>query len=306
MKYKYIILMVVMLSTGFLQSLFGQQTPVFSNYSANGVLINPAYAGFYPDMDITFTSSGQLSQIEGSPKTMSLLVNAPTSSENVGVGGGAYSDQIGVTKATSLFGTYSYKLFFDSDNSNWWSYNPHVLSFGISAGVMFFDENLLDLGINNDPNFANNISTTIPTIGLGALYNRERAYIGLSASNVLGDALSSEDNIDVKGAYYLYGGYRFFTNRFREVMITPSTLLKYVSGAPVQVDLNTKVNYKNIFEVGAGYRTDDSLNLFVGLYLFEHLRVMYSYNKMLKSSNLTDSHGIVLSFRLGDGFSRPD
>ncbi|MDO6761902.1 PorP/SprF family type IX secretion system membrane protein, partial [Tamlana sp. 2_MG-2023] len=217
MKYKYIILMVVILSTGFLQSLFGQQTPVFSNYSANGVLINPAYAGFYPDMDITFTSSGQLSQIEGSPKTMSLLVNAPTSSENVGVGGGAYSDQIGITKATSLFGTYSYKLFFDSDNSNWWSYNPHVLSFGISAGVMFFDENLLDLGINNDPNFANNISTTIPTIGLGALYNRERAYIGLSASNVLGDALSSEDNIDVKGAYYLYGGYRFFTNRFREV-----------------------------------------------------------------------------------------
>ncbi|MBU2949336.1 PorP/SprF family type IX secretion system membrane protein [Tamlana agarivorans] len=306
MNNKHIILIVIILSTSFSQSIFGQQTPVFSNYSANGVIINPAYAGFYPDMDITFTSSGQLNKAEGSPKTMSLLVNAPTSSDHVGVGGGAYSDQIGVTTATNLFGTYSYKLFFDADSSNWWTYNPHVLSFGISAGVMFFDENLLELGINNDPNFANNISTTIPTIGLGALYNRERAFIGLSASNVLGDALSSEDNINVKGAYYLYGGYRFFTNRFQEVMVTPSALFKYVSGAPMQVDLNTKINYKNIFEVGAGYRTDASLNLFVGLYLFEHLRMMYSYNKTLKNTNLTDSHGIVLSFRLRDGFSRPD
>ncbi|KAB1071890.1 type IX secretion system membrane protein PorP/SprF [Tamlana haliotis] len=302
MNNKYIITVAIVLSISFLQSLFAQQTPVFSNYSSNGVLINPAYAGFYPNADITFTSSGQLNKVEGSPKTMSLLVNMPTGSEHVGIAGGAYSDQIGVTTATQLFGTYSYKLLFDSDRNTWWSYNPHVLSFGISAGVMFFDENLLDLGIHNDPNFVNNISTTIPTLGAGVLYNREHVYIGLSASNLLGDSLSSEDNIDVKGAYYIYGGYRFFTNRFKEVLITPSMLLKYVSGSPFQADLNTKVNYKNKFELGLGYRTDASINAFVGLYLFDHLKVLYSYNKMMKNTLAGDSHGIVLSWRLGEGF----
>lgn len=302
MKKIHIIVMAVVLSAGFAQSIFGQQTPVFANYSYNSVVFNPADAGFYQDLDITLTNSGFLNHIEGSPRNLGLTINSPTGSENVGLGGGISSDQIGVSRTTSLFGAYSYKLFFNSEKGKWWSYNPHVLSFGIAAGVTIYDENLLELGIENDPNFSSNISATIPSLGVGILYNRERVYVGLSASNLLGSYLSSEDNLNIKGAYYAHAGYRFFATRFEELMINPSVLLKYVSGAPVQADLNTKINYKNKFEIGAGYRTNSSLNLLAGFYLSNHLRVLYSYNKTLKNTSINNTHGLVLSVRLGSGF----
>ncbi len=302
MKIKNIILIVVTLSTGFYHSVFGQQTPVFANYSYNSVIINPAHAGYYPDIDITVTNRGHLNGIEGSPKNIGLTVNFPTSSKNIGFGGGVFSDQIGVTNITSLFGAYSYKIFFNSDNSTWWDYNPHVLSFGITGGAMIYNENLLDLNINNDPNFANNISTIIPTVGAGVFYNRERIYIGFSIPNLLGDSLSSDNNINLKSTYYFNAGYRLFATRFEEIMITPSVLIKYISGAPVQADFNTKMNYKNKYEFGVGYRTNSSINILAGFHISKRLRILYNYNKSINNTTM-DTHGIVFNLRLGNGFT---
>ncbi|WP_106795168.1 type IX secretion system membrane protein PorP/SprF [Aquimarina sp. Aq78] len=305
MKKVYILLIVAILSKGFLCPIFGQQTPVFANYNYNTVVINPAHAGFYPDSDITLTNRGYLNQLDGSPRNIGLTVNSPLRSKNMGLGAGVYSDQVGVTTTTSLFGAYAYKIVFDHNynQARWWSYNPNVLSFGITGGAMIYNENLLELGIQNDPNFANNINTVIPTLGVGVLYNREHIYIGVSAPNLLGDSLSSEDNINLENPYYAYTGYRFFATRFEEVLITPSVLAKYVSGAPIQVDINTTVNYKNKIEIGAGYRTSSSINFLAGFYISNHLRLLYNYNQTLRDTPINNTHGIILSYRLGDGFS---
>ncbi|WP_109851821.1 type IX secretion system membrane protein PorP/SprF [Aquimarina sp. AU58] len=304
MKKVYILLIVAILSKGFLCPIFGQQTPVFANYNYNTVVINPAHAGFYPDSDITLTNRGYLNQLDGSPRNIGLTVNSPLRSKNMGLGAGVYSDQVGVTTTTSLFGAYAYKIVFDHNynQARWWSYNPNVLSFGITGGAMIYNENLLELGIDNDPNFANNINTVIPTLGVGVLYNREHVYIGVSAPNLLGDSLSSEDNINLETPYYAYAGYRCFASRFKEVLITPSVLVKYVSGAPIQVDINTTVNYKNKIEIGAGYRTSSSMNFLAGFYISNHLRVLYNYNQTLRDTPINNTHGIILSYRLGDGF----
>ncbi len=304
MKIKYTLLVVVILSNGFLYSILGQQTPVFANYNYNTVMINPAHAGFYPSSDMTITNRGYINQFEGSPRNIGVTFNSPLGNENVGLGAGVYSDQVGVTTTTSLFGSYAYKIFFDHNynRARWWSYNPPVLSFGITGGIMVYDENLLALGIQNDPNFANNINTFIPTVGIGVLYNREHIYVGLSAPNIFGDSLSSEDNIDLEIPYYAYAGYRFFSTRFKEVLITPSVLIKYVSGAPIQADFNTTVNYKNKIEVGAGYRTSSSMNFLAGFYISDHLRLLYNYNQTLRSTPINNTHGIILSYRWGEGF----
>lgn len=301
MKIKKIILIVVTLSTGIFHSVFGQQTPVFANYSYNNVVINPAHAGYYPDTDITVTNRGHLNSIEGSPKNIGLTVNFPANFKNVGMGAGISNDRVGVTNITSLFGAYSYKIFFNSDTTTWWDHNPHVLSFGITGGATFYNENLLDLEINNDPNFANNISTIIPTIGVGVFYNRERIYVGFSIPNLLGNSLSSDDNININSTYYFNTGYRFFATRFQEIMINPSILIKYVSGAPVQADLNTKINYKNKYEFGVGYRTNSSVNILAGFHLSKRFRILYNYNKNINNTTM-DTHGIVLNLRLGKGF----
>lgn len=304
MKKAYIIWMVAILSKGFLCPIFGQQTPVFANYNYNTVIINPAHAGFYPDSDITITNRGYLNSVEGSPRNIGLTLNSTLRSKNMGLGAGVLSDQVGVTTTTSIFGAYAYKLVFDHNYSRarWWSYNPNVLSFGITAGVTFYNEDLLSLGIPNDPNFANNINTVVPTLGVGVLYNRDRIYLGISSPNVLGSSLSSEKNINIVNPVYAYSGYRFFATRFEEVLITPSILIKYVSGAPIQADFNTTINYKNKIEVGAGYRTNSSLNFLAGFHISNHLRVLYNYNHALRNTPVNNTHGIVLSYRMGDGF----
>jgi type IX secretion system PorP/SprF family membrane protein len=222
------------------------------------------------------------------------------------MGLGFSNDQVGVTTTTNLFGAFAYKIVFDHNynRARWWSYNPNILSFGITVGAMFYNEDLLSLGIQNDPNFAENINTVIPTLGIGILYNRERIYLGFSAPNLLKNSLSSEDNINLESPYYGYFGYRFFATRFENVLMTPSILLKYVSGAPMQADINTTGNYKNKIEIGAGYRTNASINFLVGFYAYNHLRVLYNYNQALRDTPVNNTHGIVLSYRFGEGFGR--
>ncbi|WP_103071196.1 PorP/SprF family type IX secretion system membrane protein [Aquimarina sediminis] len=304
MRKKNILCAVVLLSNCLYNLIFAQQTPVFANYNYNTVVINPAHAGFYQNSDITITNRGYLNQVDGSPRNIGLTFNSPLRSNNMGLGAGIYSDQVGVTTTTNVFGAYSYKLVFDHNYSRarWWSYNPNVLSFGITAGVTFYNEDLLSLGIANDPNFVSNINTLVPTLGVGILYNRDRIYLGVSSPNVLGSSLSSENNINIVNPVYAYSGYRFFATRFEEVLITPSVLIKYVSGAPLQADFNTTVNYRNQIEMGAGYRTNSSMNFLVGFHVSNHLRLMYNYNHALRNTPINNTHGIILSYRLGEGF----
>ena len=284
---------------------FSQQTPTFSEYNYNPFIINSAYAGLTPNTEIAVSNSGYFNEFEGSPKSFSLSGQGQINRGKVGLGAGIIRDQIGVTTSTSFFGAYSYKIFFDFENNRpyWQHYSPGVLSFGITAGVQQYQDNLLELGIMDDPNFSENITATIPTSGLGFLFNHASFYVGASAPNVLGDALASDDSLNLTNPIYGYFGYRFFNNIFKDMMIKPNVLLKYENGAPLQADLNVAVSFKNKFEIGGGYRTSSSLNLLAGVYLFDSVRFIYNYNLSTNKSPLGNTHGFVLSYQFGEGYA---
>jgi hypothetical protein len=86
-------------------------------------------------------------------------------------------------------------------------------------------------------------------------------------------------------------------------MLKPSVLLKSEKGAPLQIDTNVSVSYRNRFELGAGYRSNSSLNFLAGIYLLENFRLIYHYNMALKDSVLPNIHGLMLSYRFGKGYS---
>lgn len=302
-KIAYIALVLLVSSI----KLNAQQTPTFGEYNYNPYLINSAYAGLASSTEVSLTNAGFFNQIEGSPRSFALSLHSPLNRGKVGVGAGFIRDEIGVTTSTSAFATYSYKIFFDtkSDRPYWQIYTPNSFSFGITGGVQQYQDNLLELGIMDDPNFAQNINATIPTIGVGVLLNLANFYMGLSTPNILGDALASNDeNLDLNSPYYGYLGYRFFSNRFEEIMLKPSALIKYEEGAPLQVDINMSLSYKNRFELGTGYRTNSSINLLAGVYLFNNLRAIYNYNLAMNDSPLGNTHGIIISYLFGEGYAR--
>src|SRR3546814_18317152 len=104
----------------------------------------------------------------------------------MGMGAVITDDRIGVTSHTSAVIAYSYKLFFSAGRSrSSWNNYDHVFSFGVTAGVQRIRDNLLELGVEDDPEFAENITETIPVIGAGFLYNRDDFFIGASVPNLL-------------------------------------------------------------------------------------------------------------------------
>ncbi len=286
--------------------LHAQQTPLFAEYNYNPYLINSAYAGLAPSTEISLGNSGFFNQVEGSPRSFSLSLHTPLNRGKVGLGAGFIRDEIGVTTSTNAFATYSYKIFFDTKKNRpyWQVYTPNSLSFAITGGIQQYQDNLLDLGIMDDPNFAQNINASIPTVGLGILLNLADIYVGLSAPNILGDKLASDDNLDLSSAYYGYLGYRFYSNIFEEIMIKPNLLMKYENGAPFQMDINLAMSYKNKFELGTGYRTNSSINLLAGIYLFKNIRAVYNYNLAFNNSPLGNTHGIIISYLFGEGYYR--
>ncbi|WP_405400772.1 PorP/SprF family type IX secretion system membrane protein [Maribacter sp. Asnod2-G09] len=305
-NFKKNIVIIAFVLVALTNTSMAQQTPTFSEYNYNPYLVNSAFAGLAPSAEIGISNTGTFNQFEGSPKSFALSFHTPLNRGKIGLGAGLIRDEVGVTTSTSAFATYSYKIFFDTKSNRpyWQIYTPNSLSFSISPGVQQYQENLLELGIMGDPNFAMNINATIPTIGLGFLLNLADVYVGVSTPNIIGDMLVTEDNVEINVPYYGYLGYRFFSNKFEELMVKPNLLLKYENGAPFQVDMNIAVSYRNRFELGTGYRTNSSINLLAGVYLFKNIRAIYSYNLAMKDSPLGNTHGIIATYRFGEGFSR--
>ncbi|UTD15329.1 PorP/SprF family type IX secretion system membrane protein [Tenacibaculum mesophilum] len=291
----YILLFIFMMV---FQNNWGQQTALYPEYNYNPFIINSAYTGMSDGAEITLSNYGYINSIEGSPRTLSLSFHTPIARKKMGIGGAIIRDKIGVSTYTNAYASYSYKIFFDTeiDRPYWQHYNEHVISFGLTAGVQQFHENLLELGITDDIEFSENMNVAVPTVGIGFLYNHADFYAGISLPNLLGDKLASRDDLNISNPIYGYFGYRFFTNRFEEVMIKPSVFLKYEGGAPMQIDANVAVNYKNKFEIGTGYRSSSSINFLAGIYALKNLKFVYFYNAAFSDSVLGNSHGVILSY----------
>ncbi len=287
---------MMMVATTFLVK--AQQTVLFPEYNNNPFLINSAYAGMGLGSEITLSNYGYVNPIDGSPKTLALSFHTPMTDGKMGLGGVLLRDEIGVGSSTQAFLAYSYKIFFDYKRNRpyWQLYDANVLSFGITAGVQQFNQNLMALGIPGDPEFSSNVNATVPTVGLGFLYNCANFYVGVSAPNIVGDKLANRDDLNLSSPVYGYLGYRFYNNKFEEFMVSPSALLKYEEGAPMQLDLNVSVNFKNKFELGTGYRSSSSVNLMAGIYALKHLKFVYYHNIGFHNTALGNAHGFILSY----------
>ena len=152
----YTLIAVIGFSISLANSIFAQQTPLFSEYNYNPFIINPAYAGLTPNSEFSISNSGYFSPFEGSPKSFAFSGHGSLNRKKIGIGVGLVNDQIGVTKSTSFFAAYAYKIYFDfdSDRPYWQNYHPGVLSFGVTAGLQQYQDNLTELGIVNDEVFA--------------------------------------------------------------------------------------------------------------------------------------------------------
>ncbi len=279
----------------FLDEASAQTEPMYSQYMYNMVAINPAYAGSRGVTGLNYFGRSQWSGISGAPKTNSVTLDGVTSNGVFGVGMQLYNDQIGVFKTNGANLMTSVRTQV-SENG--------VLSGGIQFGIKNQVRNLTDV-VNiyesNDPKFMSNMNTTDATLGMGIYYNSDNFYLGASIPNIL---KSSDNNLPNSPKVnntnlFLTTGYVFDINN--DIKLKPSTLVKIVSGAPIELDLNTNVWLKDFIGLGISYRTGDAVLGMAEVQLNKQLRIGYAYDYTFSAlkAYTSGSNEITIRFEFG-------
>jgi type IX secretion system PorP/SprF family membrane protein len=262
----------------FNSKLFAQTEPMYSQYMYNMLGVNPAYAGNREALSFNFFQRNQWNGIKGAPKTTSVSLDQSIKDGKIGWGMQVFDDRLGVEAATGFNGMLSTRIQVSEKG---------ILSGGLSFGLMNYRINLNDVNNRNNPNdpsfiSIDNPSKWNPSLGMGIYYNTDRFYAGLATPSILKARLASYENmitsIQTSNAFHLFAnaGYVFDINE--DVKLKPSTMIKMVSGAPIETDINLNVWLKDLLGFGASYRTGDAFVGMVELQATSNLRFGYAYD----------------------------
>ncbi len=274
-------------------SLRAQQDPLYSQYLSNPFVLNPAYAGLTDNLNLSLSYRTQWTGFEGSPKTINANGHISLASNKMGAGLMVLSDQIGNSTTNEVFGGYSYRINM-TDNK--------ILSFGLQAGLANYQINntkarQYDPG---DPLFQGNNSETKPSFGFGVILKSDKFFVSVSVPRMLRTTLEAQglQSSLYTQHYYLMGSYLFFLSE--RIRFKPATLLKWVDGAPLSVDLNASLIIHENYQAGVLTRNFNTYGIFVQALLKDSFRLGYTFEVPTGSSvgsNFT-SHEITLGFRM--------
>ncbi|ASZ13190.1 type IX secretion system membrane protein PorP/SprF [Chitinophaga pendula] len=281
------------------EAVQAQQDAMYTQYMFNMMGVNPGYAGSRGILSATAMYRRQWVGINGAPETATVSFDMATRNNKVGLGIQAFDDRVGIVHSTGLYATYAYRIRFEDKGS---------LAIGLQGGFSNYKANLTKVGLidPNDPSFAQNINTILPSFGAGVYYNSDRFYVGFSVPNLVKSYLRKDEvqyRADVIAKKYLHfffiAGYVFdLGNEFK---LKPSTLVKAVRGAPVQLDVNANLWIKDVVSVGASYRTGDAVSGLLEVQITHQLRIGYAYDhtisKLVKFNQGT--HEIMLRYEFG-------
>jgi len=256
-----------------------QQDPLYTQYYNNFSLINPAYSGSHGLFTATANIRSQWAGEPGSPETQTLSIHGATG-KNVGLGLSIVNDKVFVLKETDIYADFSYSIY-PNENS--------TLAFGIKAGGSFLDVNLLELGIENDALFSENINEFNPNMGAGVFYYTDRFFASLSTVNILKSKHYDKNSTVISSAsdemiFYISSGYVFdLGDSFK---LKPSFMLRAVNGSPLSTDISASILWLDKLEFGISHRVDESISGLFQLRLTDHLKIGYTYDAI--TSNLSN------------------
>ncbi|PTS90333.1 hypothetical protein DBR27_21730 [Flavobacterium sp. HMWF030] len=292
----------------YITSASAQQDPEYTHYMYNMSVVNPAYATGVPAMlNLGGLYRTQWVGAVGAPKTFTFFGHTAVT-DKVEVGLSLVSDDIGdgAKKENNFYADFAYVLNLGGKNK---------LSLGLKAGFSSIQTNFNGFRFTDpqtDLAFADNLNVTKPNIGVGAYYFRDNFYVGLSAPNLLSTKhIEEKSGINAYGSEsihtFLTAGYVFQINDM--VKLKPAFMSKFVTNAPISVDLTANVLYNNKFELGAAYRINDAVSALMNINVTPSLRVGYAYDHTLSNMGQFNSgtHEIMLLFNLdllGKGYDK--
>lgn len=311
---------IIIVFMGFSLS-FGQQFPVYTQYTMNKFVYNPAVAGSDGYTSVNLIAREQWVGFKGTPKTHALSIDSrilgnsyifkklsirkdeprKTRSGNTGWGAYVFSDLNGPIDRTGINGTYSYHI--NMGNSQ--------LSFGL--GIMFFQLRIQgNQFIPADQQFDKVLTGAVQSVWIsdanfGIYYSARDYYAGYSTMQVFNSSAQfgkdGEGNYKVERQHNLLGGYKFVASAM--IDLEPSFLIKIPESSVAQLDLTVKGVYDKKYWAGLAYRTGSALSLLAGMnYDRYYFGYAFDYNFGSIRKTTYGSHEFMLSMRFGDTAQR--
>jgi type IX secretion system PorP/SprF family membrane protein len=297
--------------------LHGQQLPVYSQYTFNKFLLNPAAAGSDGYTTINLVAREQWIGLKGTPKTHAITIDSrilrnsfisknlsvrkkkrlSSRSGRVGWAAHAFNDHTGTLDRTGVEGTYAYHLRMGDGQ----------LSFGLSGLFYQFKLNK-DKVITSDDVYDPAIDGVkgtlyIPDANFGVYYKDENFYGGASVMQIFQSSIQFGTNntgdYRLKRNYNLLAGYIYRMNDI--ITLEPSFLVKIPTTSKPQLDLNARIYYKENYWAGLSYRTGNAMVLFFGARFdryFVGYAFDYNFNPLMKHTY--GSHEFMAAVKFGD------
>lgn len=277
----YCIVILALIGLGsYSNKAFAQQDAQYTQYMYNTLSVNPAYAGSRDVLSFVGLYRTQWVGLDGAPDTFTASLHSPVG-EKVGLGLNVTHDQIFITSETYVDIDFSYTLDLPNEGK---------LALGLKAGGHFLnvDTSKLNTGAFNqgDSDAEINIDNKFsPQFGLGVFYYTDDFYLGVSAPNILEtehfDENAANNNSFATARerinFYVIAGKTFDISE--SVVFKPATLIKAVSGSPLQVDLSANFLIQDKLTLGAAYRWSAALSGMVGFQISDQLMLGLAYDR---------------------------
>lgn len=280
---------------------FGQNQFHIGQYAIHQPFLNPASIGTFQEINMALVYKNQWVGFEGAPHLGGFNYNMPIGkAQKHFIGVNAIMDQVGINTSTDISGSYAYKLKTGEKSR---------LIFGLAASVNLVKADLENVSTidANDPLYTVNSPTfALPNFKFGSYFFRNNFYVGFVVPNILENRVIELDGapqgeVKFNAAnmhYYLHGGYRWRIKDKHDVVF--SSLMKQVSGSPLQIDFNINTMFKDRFGVGLSYRTSNELMANVQIYIVPQLLLSYGYEYGFSALNdfYSGTHEVMMVYRI--------
>jgi len=270
-----------------------QQSPQYTQYRFNGLVLNPAYAGAEGPLSLTLLHRMQWVGVDGAPITQTFSAHSLVKKKSMGMGLSLVNDKIGVHKNLSAMFSYAYHI--PVAKASW-------LSLGIQAGLQSLksDYGSLSDGTIDPMVAAATTSITSFDLGTGLYFRSPRLQIGFSVPHLLPQHAVVNDSMKVQWDrlnYFLFSKYSIpLTNN---VDLEPSVLLKYFANAPLSLDINVMAAFYKVISFGLSYRLAESAGFLLRAKVTPQLDFGYAYDLPIGTVSKAGSgaHEIMLQYR---------
>lgn len=299
MAKKLIVLLTILVSSGFWEDLSAQD-PQFTQFYANPLYLNPAFAGTARCPRICMNYRNQWPNLSGTFVTYSASYDQHIDAISGGLGLLVTQDDAGrgTLKTTTASLIYSYHLAVTREFS---------LKLGLQAGFFqkALDRSKLNFGdmIDARRGFVWNTNEVIPSqnksnldFSAGILGYSKRYFIGFAANHITqpDEGLLGTSKLPMK--FTGHAGAIIPLEKGGETYISPNVLFQQQQNFS---QLNLGVYFvKNQFVGGLWYRNQDAFIVLVGVQT-DHFKIGYSYDVTVSklASNTAGSHEISLQIQ---------